>query len=62
MRDGTERRIITFEEMAAVSPDDNIRLQAERRKGQMKRDEAIKGKERMSARFITCILIIKNNS
>lgn len=62
VRDGTEGQIITFEEMAAVSPDDNIRRQAERRKGQMKHDEAIKGTERMSVRFITCILIIKNKS
>lgn len=31
--------------MVTVSPDDNMRLQAERRKGQMKHDEAIKKRE-----------------
>lgn len=44
------------------SPDGNRRLQAEKRKGQMKQDEAIKSKERMSVQFIIYILTIKNNS
>lgn len=57
-----EKEIITFKELAAFSPDDNIRLKAVRRKEQMKHDEAIKHKERMSVQFITCILTVKNKS
>lgn len=56
-----EKEIITCKELAALPPDDNIRLKAVRRKEQMKHEEAIKHKERMSVRFITCILTIKNN-
>lgn len=48
--------------MAVISPDDNMKLQAERRKGQMKHDEAIMNKERMSVKFIFYILIIKNSN
>lgn len=56
-----EKEIIAFQELAAFSPDDNIRLKAVRRKEQMKHDEAIKHKQRMSVRPITCIWKIKKN-
>lgn len=51
---GTGKEIIAFQELAAFSPDDNIRLKAVR-KEQMKHDGAIKHKQRMSVRPITCI-------
>ena len=60
VRNGTGKR--NNKELATFSPDDNIRLKPVRRKEQMKHDEAIKHKERMSVQFITCILTIKSNS
>lgn len=50
-----KQKTTILEETAAFSPDDNMSLQAERRKGQMKHNQAIKIGERMSVQFIICI-------
>lgn len=53
-------KTVTLEEMDVISSQDKLNLQAERREGQMKPDQAIKNKE-MSVKFMTYTLAIKNS-